>query len=107
MTRELPQFAGLIRASLGEIDRAFAAFERLDEEDWGSISTNHILRSGALLNYARLRDDPRYGELIREGNRAWGLNPDGSFPGGGVGARSSVSDPGGGTALVLPGGASP
>lgn len=27
-----------------------------------------------------LRKDPRYEELIRKANQAWGLNPDGTIP---------------------------
>ena len=77
-----PLWLGRIYAALGEADRAFGALERLRRDDWGDIGPNAALHYGVNIDLTRLRDDPRYQELIREANRAWGLNSDGSFPRG-------------------------
>lgn len=72
---ESPFWVALVRAALGEND---AAFRALDEVEWTSTLKWDLLVFRAL---GALRDDPRYGELTRELNREWGLNPDGSLPG--------------------------
>ena len=71
---------GFVHATVGETDRALEAWERMELEAWGRIPAPHHLRYGILLDLAPLRDDLRYQELIREANRYWGLNPDGSLP---------------------------
>lgn len=75
-----PTQIGLVQTALGNVDDAFEAFGRLREEHWGGIAASHHLRYGTLLDLSRLEEDPRYRELIRGANRAWGLNPDGSLP---------------------------
>jgi tetratricopeptide (TPR) repeat protein len=74
-----PFFEGLIHAVLGDEDAAFTAWERVEKEVWRS-GPNQGLHYGFSDILDPLRDDPRYEELIREINTAWGLNPDGSLP---------------------------
>lgn len=75
-----PFWVGFAYASVGKTDRAFDAWERMAENAWGLILAPGHLRYGILLDMTPLQDAPRYRELIREANRAWGLNPDGSIP---------------------------
>lgn len=75
-----PTQIGLVQAALGNIDDALEAFGRLRREHWGGIAATHHLRYGTLLDLSRLEEDPRYRALIREANRAWGLDADGSLP---------------------------
>lgn len=84
-TADDPFSAGLVHAALGEVDRAFDAFDRL--RDWGSFETEHaryffpdILGS--------LRDDARYPKVLAAVNRSWGLEPDGRFPETAVGTTT-------------------
>jgi TolB-like protein len=72
---------GFVHAAIGETDQALEAWEQMDVEVWGRIPAPHHLRYGVLLDLAALREDSRFQELIREANRAWRLEPDGSFPG--------------------------
>ncbi len=76
---DFPVLEGVVHAELGEVD---AAFEDLRRGYFSYVRTG-ILRKDPLLE--PIRDDPRYRELIRRVNRAWGLEPDGSFPSAGEG----------------------
>jgi serine/threonine protein kinase/thioredoxin-like negative regulator of GroEL len=69
---------GLIHAALGNEEAAFGAFRRVERwgDYWPTLSVRHYY--GEV--WETLRNDPRYDALIREVNRAWGLNPDGSIP---------------------------
>ncbi len=68
--------AGVVHASLGEVDAAFRVFQKVRAWDIGRTIE---VRENAL-ELAPLRDDPRYNDLIQEINVFWGLNPDGSIP---------------------------
>jgi len=70
-----PFSAGLVRAALGEEQAAFDAFGKVST--WNSFSTEHF-RYFFPDVLGPLRDDPRYQQLLREVDRAWGLEPDGS-----------------------------
>ncbi len=72
-----PFSAALVHAALGETDRAFALFERVD--DWWTFSTEHF-RYFFPRTLGPLRGDPRYTRILRRVNRAWGLAPDGGIP---------------------------
>lgn len=67
---------GIVHGVLGDRDAAFAA---LRQGDYDYVATG-LVRNDPLLD--PLRDDSRYGELMRRVNRSWGLEPDGSFPAG-------------------------
>jgi tetratricopeptide (TPR) repeat protein len=67
-------------ASLEKIDKAIESFQKVLPSHWRRIGPSADLRYGHVYNSAPLKSDPRYRDLIREANRAWGLNPDGSFP---------------------------
>lgn len=75
-------YRGLLHAALGEQDAAFDAFRRIEGWarspllGWPNVSLRYLY-PGML---GPLREDARYGELIREINRSWGLAPDGSLP---------------------------
>jgi len=75
-----PFWVGFVHAVVGEKNEAFKVWEGMDMEAWGRIPAPHHLRYGVLLDLTRLREDSRYRKLIQKANRAWGLNPDGSFP---------------------------
>jgi TolB-like protein/tetratricopeptide (TPR) repeat protein len=77
---DAPYNEGFIHAVLGDEDAAFAAWERVEVELWWRSGLNRDLRYFFSDILDRLRDDPRYEALIREINRSWGLNPDGSLP---------------------------
>lgn len=69
-----PFFRGSIRAVLGEPDAAFACFDRAE---WTPMHSYQIRYEPAL---APLREDERYGALLRTVNRRWGLSADGTLP---------------------------
>lgn len=69
--------AGLAHTALGETDEAFSAWAKVEE--WRAFWPE-ALRYWFADIVGPLRDDPRYRELIRKVNMAWGLNPDGSIP---------------------------
>lgn len=74
---EGPFWQGLVHAALGETEDAFEAFRRVDRwNDWPTLPFRYFYPDVL----GPLRQDPRYRELLREVNRDWGLNPDGSFP---------------------------
>ena len=63
-----------VHAALGQVDAAFADLQAVA---WAKFLVAE-LRYGPALD--SLRDDPRYHQLIRQVNRTWGLNPDGTLP---------------------------
>ncbi len=75
---------GLAHAALGDVDAAFDAFLG-DEVIWppGTVVALRYWFPEAL---RRIRADPRYPELVREIERKWKLEPDGTF--GGLGRSS-------------------
>ncbi len=71
--------AAIVRAALGELDSAFAHFDAVDRWPyWPTIPLHHHFPR--LL--AGLRADARFERLIGRVRRGWGLNEDGSMPGG-------------------------
>lgn len=65
-------------ATLGDLDAAYAEYRK--QSDWWWPATVGF-RYPIFPNAQRtLRRDPRYEEVIREANRYWGLDPDGSIP---------------------------
>ena len=70
---------GLVLAALGEEELAFEAFQEVDRWGYWPTLAARYLFPGVL---GPLREDPRYDRLLREVDRSWGLNPDGSLPGG-------------------------
>lgn len=72
-----PFSTGLVHAALGEEDEAFAAFARIEHwNHWPTLVLRYLFPDVL----GPLRDDPRYGALVEEMNRDWGLEPDGDFP---------------------------
>ncbi len=63
--------AGLIYAALGEPDRAFAVFERIDQ--WGAWPTL-AMRYYFPNVLSPVRNDVRYRKLLREIDRSWGIS---------------------------------
>lgn len=74
-----PKMRAWAHMRIGQPEKAFDIYQRLEEKDWGNIGVLEGLRL-AQREYPSLRDDSRYRKLIRTANRAWGLQPDGSFP---------------------------
>ena len=70
-----PHQVAVVHAALGQEDAAFRAFRRVEDWDIGRV----LAVRGFSDAIAPLRGDPRYRELIRGINVAWGLNPDGSL----------------------------
>jgi len=68
---------GLAHAALGRTEKAFAAFEGIEE--WGYWPTL-ALRYYFPDVLGPLRDQPRFESLMRRVNQQHGLNPDGSLP---------------------------
>lgn len=67
----------VIHASLGELDTAFEALERVESWTyWPTLAMHHYYR-GVL---GPLRADPRFPAVVERVNRAWGLEADGSMP---------------------------
>lgn len=78
---EAPMTAAVLHAALGNEDETYANLEQELEQQmglWnhGAIFVRHFFSE--ILDPRR--EDPRYEQLIRDLNRAWGLNPDGSLP---------------------------
>lgn len=67
-------------AAIGNTDQALETYQRLEEDDWRRVGPSVEFRYGTVFDVTSLRADPRYDELLREANRAWNLNPDGSIP---------------------------
>lgn len=76
-----PFLVGLVHAALGEEEAAFDAFGRVErwdtDADWPILAARYLYPDPL----DRLRDDPRYREMIRGLNRDWGLPPDGEVSG--------------------------
>lgn len=66
-------FEGAALAALGDAD---GAFERLRRAEWTPLHS-YLFRYDPALD--RTRRDPRFEELLREVNLAWGLTPDGGL----------------------------
>lgn len=65
-----PCSEGLIHAALGDVDAALDAFDRV--RDWSTFSTEFV-RYFFPEALASLRDDPRFGRLLSELDRSWGM----------------------------------
>jgi tetratricopeptide (TPR) repeat protein len=70
-----------LHAALGNDDAALSGLERIDfdEPRFGAPGAA-ILRFFYPRYFGPLRDTPRFRALIRDVNRFWGLDPDGSMP---------------------------
>lgn len=77
--REVPPYVPVFaHAAVGDTEKTIESFQAI--EDWRYIP-NVVLRYEKFPEaMSRMRDDPRYDSLIREVNRYWGLNADGSLP---------------------------
>jgi tetratricopeptide (TPR) repeat protein len=63
--------AGLIYAALGETDRAFAVFERIDQwSAWPTLAMRYYFPNVL----SPVRNDVRYQKLLREIDRSWGIS---------------------------------
>ncbi len=63
-----PFAAGLVHAALGEEEAAFEAFRSVGRwSDWPTLSVHYYFRD--VLD--KLRDDPRYEDVLREVDRSW------------------------------------
>lgn len=64
--------SGLVRAALGDRGGAFEAFGRVGEwGDWPSMAIHGLYTDV----WNRLRDDPRYPEILTAADRSWGVEP--------------------------------
>jgi class 3 adenylate cyclase/TolB-like protein/Flp pilus assembly protein TadD len=71
-TDTYPFAAGLIHAALGEPERAFGAFRRVDQMTaWPCLAIHHHYRAV----WRPLRDDPRFEDLLEVAYRSWGMEP--------------------------------
>jgi serine/threonine-protein kinase len=71
---EHPFAAGLVRAALGERERAFDDFRRVERMTaWPTLAIHHHYRAV----WQSLRDDPRFEDLARVAYRSWGIEPPG------------------------------
>ncbi len=69
---DYPFAVGLVNAALGEIERAFDAFRRVDEMSaWPTLAIHHHYRTVWQL----LRDDPRFENLRAVAYRSWRIDP--------------------------------
>jgi len=74
-----PPFLGWAYLGIGMIDKAMETYQKIEGAGWGNIGVLDRLRYYGVENPS-IKENPRYRDLIQEANRAWGLNPDGSFP---------------------------
>lgn len=79
---EAPMTAALLHAVLGHEARAFDALERAVQRrsgmwDLGVIFARYFFPEVL----GPLREEPRFERIMRDVNRSWGLNPDGSLTG--------------------------
>jgi hypothetical protein len=67
-----PFAAGVVHAALGEIAPAFEALRTVDEMSaWPSLAIHHYYRAV----WRRLRDDPRFEDLLAVAYRSWRMEP--------------------------------
>jgi len=71
--------AGVVLAGLGEHERALTALERVNRWDWWPALAMHFHFPH---EFEPLRADPRFESLMERVHESWGLEPDGSLPGG-------------------------
>jgi class 3 adenylate cyclase/tetratricopeptide (TPR) repeat protein len=71
-TDTYPFAAGLIHAALGERERAFDDFRRVERMSaWPSLAIHHHYRAV----WRPLQDDPRFEDLLGVAYRSWGMEP--------------------------------
>ena len=65
-----PFDVGLVLAALGEEELAFEAFQEVDRwEAWPTMAARYLFPE----TLGPLREDPRYGQLLRDMDRSWGM----------------------------------
>ena len=66
---------GLVRAALGDVDGAFAAFRETEDWDaWSTLALRYFFR-GVL---DPVRQDPRFAEVLEAVDRSWGVSGNGA-----------------------------
>ncbi len=73
-----PLVKAYAHAALGNVDATIEAMRKVEE--WSYVPTFTVRYMTFPEGMSRIRDHPGYGDLIREINLFWGLNPDGSLP---------------------------
>ncbi|TVP55781.1 MAG: hypothetical protein EA351_09965 [Gemmatimonadales bacterium] len=68
---------GMVHATLGERERAFAALERVERWAYWPTLAMHFHYRDMLGDFC---EDARFRAVLERVRRHWGLNPDGSFP---------------------------
>lgn len=62
--------ASLVHAALGEVDRAFDSFRRVESPGpWPALAVHHLY--GEV--WGPLRDDPRHADVVKTVKRSWGV----------------------------------
>lgn len=74
-----PPFLGWAYLGIGMIDKALQTYQEIEGSGWGNIGVLDRLRYYGD-EHPAIKDKPRYQQLLRKANIAWGLNPDGSIP---------------------------
>ena len=74
-----PPFLGWAYLGIGMIDKAMETYQKIEGPGWGNIGVLDRLRYYGI-EHPSIKENPHYRDLMRKANRAWGLNPDGSFP---------------------------
>ena len=64
---------GLINAAMGEKEQAIVALENVDDwDDWSTLALRYFYPDV----WATIKDDPRFGAVVRKLNHAWGVGTD-------------------------------